>query len=389
MNDIDESCPTDGESTEMEQANDNGIPEGNDDFVPPEGDSQEAEQADEPNKSADGEGETAPPPCDWKNASGDDDSRPDKDDDGENTIKHKIIAGKHVSLGDDEFSDIIDIFDGKINEALRVAIETKKGFTFQAKITFDYIGGAFRIKHDEGYQFDPIKVKTKGELPEDIQIVLDESGNPIIPDDREHQVTFDELQSGRVIPPATVTVDGKTGIVENYDDGNSKTPEDDDEPEGKPYPCKNIGCPFYGVSDVGDAGCRFYAGFYSGAERDVEDAILFYSCTRPEVLQAYADGQVNKESDDEFMETNVIKLKFIKDGKPAGREYTYYTNTVVEVGDTVEVDGKQGVSQGVVTQINVPESEIEPFKDKAKTIIGKVVQPDEKVSSGTESTLSE
>ncbi len=96
------------------------------------------------------------------------------------------------------------------------------------------------------------------------------------------------------------------------------------------------------------------------------------------------------------MKTNVIKLQFLRYGKPAGREYTYLTNTDVAVGDTVEIDGKQGISQGIVTQIDVPESEIVPFKDRAKTILGKAVQKTDekqvnkkKVPSRAESPLLE
>lgn len=72
------------------------------------------------------------------------------------------------------------------------------------------------------------------------------------------------------------------------------------------------------------------------------------------------------------MKTNIIKVIFLRGGNPQGRAYTYYTPEEVEVNDTVELMSSQGVVQGVVVQINVPEVEIEPFKDKAKTIIGKV-----------------
>lgn len=69
--------------------------------------------------------------------------------------------------------------------------------------------------------------------------------------------------------------------------------------------------------------------------------------------------------------TNIIKLRFLRAGQPAGREYTYFTPKPVAVDDIVDLEGKQGVVQGVVTQINVPEEEIAPFKDRAKSIIGK------------------
>lgn len=68
--------------------------------------------------------------------------------------------------------------------------------------------------------------------------------------------------------------------------------------------------------------------------------------------------------------TNIIKVKFNKDGQPQGREYSYLSPIEVEVGDIVEMETKGGVAKGTVTQINVPASEIEPFKDKIKSIIG-------------------
>lgn len=74
------------------------------------------------------------------------------------------------------------------------------------------------------------------------------------------------------------------------------------------------------------------------------------------------------------MKTNVIKLRFIRHGEPSGREYTYFTNTEVAVDDLVDIDGRSGLSQGIVTAIDVPEKEIEPFKDIAKTILGKTAQ---------------
>lgn len=73
--------------------------------------------------------------------------------------------------------------------------------------------------------------------------------------------------------------------------------------------------------------------------------------------------------------TNVIKLKFMRNGQPSGREYTYYTPVEVEVGDIVELDSRDGIAKGIVTQIDVPESEIAAFADRAKSILGKVPAP--------------
>jgi hypothetical protein len=80
------------------------------------------------------------------------------------------------------------------------------------------------------------------------------------------------------------------------------------------------------------------------------------------------------------VKTNIIKLRFIRGGKPQGRDYTYYTPVEVEVGDTVELEARDGIAKGMVTQINVPAEEIAPFKDRAKTIIGKA-QIDEEAAA--------
>ena len=73
--------------------------------------------------------------------------------------------------------------------------------------------------------------------------------------------------------------------------------------------------------------------------------------------------------------TDLIKLKFLRNGQPSGREYTYISKSDVAVGDTVQVreaeEGKD-VPKGIVTAVNVPYSEVESFKDKLKAIVGKV-----------------
>lgn len=60
-----------------------------------------------------------------------------------------------------------------------------------------------------------------------------------------------------------------------------------------------------------------------------------------------------------------IKVKFLKNGEPHGREYTYKDTFPVEVGQEVLLPGGDN---GVVTEINVPEESVESFKDKIKEI---------------------
>ena len=60
-----------------------------------------------------------------------------------------------------------------------------------------------------------------------------------------------------------------------------------------------------------------------------------------------------------------VKVKFIKNGEPHGREYTYKAAFPVRVGQEVILPGG---GNGIVTEINVPEKDVESFKDKIKEI---------------------
>lgn len=60
-----------------------------------------------------------------------------------------------------------------------------------------------------------------------------------------------------------------------------------------------------------------------------------------------------------------VKVKFIKNGEPRGREYTYKSTFHVRVGQEVILPGG---GNGVVTEINVPERSVAAFADKVKEI---------------------
>lgn len=72
---------------------------------------------------------------------------------------------------------------------------------------------------------------------------------------------------------------------------------------------------------------------------------------------------------------NLVKLRFLRDGKPQGREYSYISKDKVEVGDIVVVrepdyPGAEA-PKGIITIVDVPETEVEKFKDRLKEIVGK------------------
>ena len=75
------------------------------------------------------------------------------------------------------------------------------------------------------------------------------------------------------------------------------------------------------------------------------------------------------------METNIIMVKYEDNFCPRvfqGKEYSYYTNKGLSVGDLIEAPTKYGLKVAMVTRINVPETEIEKRKPYMKTIIRQI-----------------
>lgn len=70
----------------------------------------------------------------------------------------------------------------------------------------------------------------------------------------------------------------------------------------------------------------------------------------------------------------IIKVKFLKGDAPSGKAYTYYSPAAVSVGDKVQITE---TAVGVVVEVNVPEAEVAPYRDKLKTIVGLVETPSE------------
>lgn len=63
-----------------------------------------------------------------------------------------------------------------------------------------------------------------------------------------------------------------------------------------------------------------------------------------------------------------IKARYIKDGKPTGREYTFSADIPVGIGDKVSI----GHATAVVTQVDVSEEEVSSFRDRLREIDGRV-----------------
>lgn len=65
----------------------------------------------------------------------------------------------------------------------------------------------------------------------------------------------------------------------------------------------------------------------------------------------------------------LIKVRFLNNGTPSGKPYTYYSPVNVAVGDTVQINS---TATGVVVEVDVADEEVASYRDKIKTIVGLV-----------------
>ena len=63
----------------------------------------------------------------------------------------------------------------------------------------------------------------------------------------------------------------------------------------------------------------------------------------------------------------IIKVRFLNNGTPSGKSYTYYSPVKVAVGDTVQINS---AATGVVVEVDVPLEEVWAYRDRIKTIVG-------------------
>lgn len=314
------------ELTRSNAASADGIPESGDDEADSGNGAHEVSDSDnDTDDSANDDAEQPPQSCDWKNASGADEKE-EGTEEGD-----KEVSGDPLSLRGSEFDAIMSAADNVLNRLVSMLHQKKqRDGEMTIKVTFEdadgmgafIFGGAVSGKIN--YTVKPQKI-----VGDALELKFDAFGNPIVPADREHQLNFDEIQPGQREYPApggTATVDGKTGIVEDYKE-DGEEPEDpptsddvtnsvagddledtedsapgEEEPK-KLYPCTNYDCPFYAYPDLGESGCGFDCTLRDSSNKadpfDVSEAVEENGCTRPEVLQAYGeDHPVESESEE-------------------------------------------------------------------------------------------
>lgn len=274
-------CSTPSEEPELEQRNDflecgNNTPEYENDMADSENDSTNSDNEEPPSDNVSEESHD------------------------EESTKENDVSGKPLNLREGEFRYIIDPANDALNRFVAM-LHSKKQHDgeISIKVTFENNGESYIFGGAVSGKIN-LAMKPQKILGDALELQFDELGNPIIPADREHQLNFDEIQPGqREYPPSggTAQVDGTTGIVESYEAVQTDKPEDDS-PEKELYPCENIDCPFYRVADAGESGC-YYCPTKDADTFDVNEAVEENGCTRPEILQAYADAQPQEDDESE------------------------------------------------------------------------------------------
>ena len=257
-------------------------------------------EPEDPGESENDVGEDPSEGCSWQNASGSEEDSPEGEDLDE-------ISGDPLSLRGPEFDAIISTADGVLNRLVSMLHAKKqRDGEMTIKVTFEDLDGSYlfggAVSGKINYTVKPQKI-----VGDAVELRFDLQGNPIIPYDREHQLSFDEVPPAA---PVVTQVDGSSGLVEKVtvqeEDPQEPEPDENDQHENHYsddlYPCNCSDCPFFAMSDDGDSGCCFNdespeSNNYAG---DVWEAVHMHGCQREEVLHAYRRNDPDSESYDDM-----------------------------------------------------------------------------------------
>jgi len=88
-----------------------------------------------------------------------------------------------------------------------------------------------------------------------------------------------------------------------------------------------------------------------------------------QALASQVNGKLAQEPEI-FVLPDIVKVRYYSQtsGEASEREYTYFTEESLEVGDIIMVPVRDGTKKVVVSAVDIPDAEIESFRDKVKTI---------------------
>lgn len=123
---------------------------------------------------------------------------PEEDESAEDLVEeenHGIAIEDHTSLRMEAFNEIMDLADARLNMALRKCLssESTERFDLTIKITFEAAQGRVKpVMQESGYKFEPASYKVKTGVLDDIEIVLNSNGDPVILNNRPKQMTMED-----------------------------------------------------------------------------------------------------------------------------------------------------------------------------------------------------
>lgn len=126
------------------------------------------------------------------------DPDPEEDESAEDLVEeenHGIAIEDHTSLRMEAFNEIMDLADARLNMALRKCLssESTERFDLTIKITFEAAQGRVKpVMQESGYKFEPASYKVKTGVLDDIEIVLNSNGDPVILNNRPKQMTMED-----------------------------------------------------------------------------------------------------------------------------------------------------------------------------------------------------
>jgi hypothetical protein len=223
----------------------------------PESESKVPETVSEPKETE--QSETTP--TGWDNASGEEE-HPEKN---EALEVPDDVDGEPLTLHGTEFEQIIGTADGVLNKLVSMLHEKKqREGEMTIKVGFEDADGlgnfifSGAVSGKINYTVKPQKV-----ISDAVPLKFDNAGNPVLPADRERQLSFADMQE----PSALVTA-GESGIVQSV----------------QLDPCSKANCPFYDMERENSCQGRDEFEQCPGC---VKDAVNNQHCRNADLLDVY------------------------------------------------------------------------------------------------------
>jgi hypothetical protein len=226
-----------------------------------------------------------PSSSDWENASGDEE-HPEENEVPDESEK---IDGDPLSIRGPDFGQIISTADNVLNNLVSMLHEKKqRDGEMTIKIGFEDTDGlgsyifSGSVSGKINYSVKPQKV-----IGDAVRLQFDDYGRPILPADREKQLTFDDV-SQNDSAGTTITTD-QNMVVESVTPDDISDLDDSESTEKDSEECEQFFCPFYHPDCTHSCD---QSDFENNPDM-VRDAVESEGCQNPDLLKIY--NMISKE----------------------------------------------------------------------------------------------